>query len=116
LAGLLGQVFAYVDRPWKVLAEFPLRDGSHGPFMVEDERSGTGRALVVIVPSIGVLTILERVEGSAAVAALSAIAGYILGGPPAGSKRYGAQGRVHFPASFEVASGICSHHAAPSRS
>jgi hypothetical protein len=37
-------------------------------------------AIVIIAPLIGVLTILDRVEGSAAVAALSAIAGYILGG------------------------------------
>jgi hypothetical protein len=36
-------------------------------------------ALIVIVPLIGALAILERVSGEAAVAALSAIAGYTLG-------------------------------------
>lgn len=38
-------------------------------------------AIVVIVPLIGVLAILDKIEGAATIAALSAIAGYILGQP-----------------------------------
>jgi hypothetical protein len=37
-------------------------------------------ALVIIVPAICLLSLLDRIHGSAAIAALSAIAGYVLGG------------------------------------
>jgi hypothetical protein len=37
-------------------------------------------ALIIIVPAICVLSLLDKVNGSAAIAALSAIAGYVLGG------------------------------------
>jgi hypothetical protein len=37
-------------------------------------------ALIVIVPVIMMLTLLDKIQGSAAIAALSAIAGYVLGG------------------------------------
>jgi hypothetical protein len=46
------------------------------------EGNAIGRvvALVIIVPAIFVLSVLDRVNGAAAIAALSAIAGYVLGG------------------------------------
>lgn len=37
-------------------------------------------ALVIIVPSIFVLTLVGRIDGAVAAAALSGIAGYVLGG------------------------------------
>jgi hypothetical protein len=37
-------------------------------------------ALVVVVPAITLLALLDRINGAAAIAALSAIAGYVLGG------------------------------------
>jgi hypothetical protein len=37
-------------------------------------------ALVVIVPLLGILTILDKIDGPVAATALSAIAGYVLGG------------------------------------
>jgi hypothetical protein len=40
-------------------------------------------ALVVIVPLLGVLAILDKIDGAVAATALSAIAGYVLGGTTA---------------------------------
>jgi hypothetical protein len=37
-------------------------------------------ALIIIVPAICVLALLDKINGAAAIAALSAIAGYVLGG------------------------------------
>jgi hypothetical protein len=37
-------------------------------------------SLVIVVPAIALLALLDKVEGAAAIAALSAIAGYVLGG------------------------------------
>jgi hypothetical protein len=37
-------------------------------------------ALVVVVPAIALLALLDKINGAAAIAALSAIAGYVLGG------------------------------------
>jgi hypothetical protein len=37
-------------------------------------------ALVIIVPAIVTLALLDKISGSATIAALSAIAGYVLGG------------------------------------
>jgi hypothetical protein len=42
-------------------------------------------SLLIIVPTIWTLTMQDKVAGSAAIAALSAIAGYVLGGTSAGS-------------------------------
>jgi hypothetical protein len=39
-------------------------------------------ALVVIVPLLGALAILDKIEGPVAAAALSGIAGYVLGQTP----------------------------------
>jgi hypothetical protein len=41
-------------------------------------------ALILVIPSIVALTILDKVEGSAALAALSAVVGYILGSSTGG--------------------------------
>jgi hypothetical protein len=37
-------------------------------------------ALIIVVPAICVLSVLDKINGAAAIAALSAIAGYVLGG------------------------------------
>jgi hypothetical protein len=37
-------------------------------------------SLLIIVPAICVLSMLDKINGAAAIAALSAIAGYVLGG------------------------------------
>jgi hypothetical protein len=42
-------------------------------------------ALIIIVPAICVLSMLDKINGAAAIAALSAIAGYVLGGTTGGS-------------------------------
>jgi hypothetical protein len=48
--------------------------------MIGEGRSLTRMAAVVVItPLIGVLCLTDKVEGSAAIAALSAIAGYVLG-------------------------------------
>jgi hypothetical protein len=43
-------------------------------------------ALLLVIPSIVGLTILDKVEGSAALAALSAVVGYILGSSTGGGQ------------------------------
>jgi hypothetical protein len=43
-------------------------------------------ALILVIPSIVALTILDKVEGSAALAALSAVVGYILGSSTGGGQ------------------------------
>ena len=48
--------------------------------MVEGHVVSRAVALFLIVPTIASLCLLDKISGEAAVAALSAIAGYILGG------------------------------------
>jgi hypothetical protein len=53
--------------------------------MIDGRIISRGIVLFLIVPVIAILTIQDKITGEAAVAALSAIAGYILGGTTAGS-------------------------------
>lgn len=52
--------------------------------MVEGRIISRAIVLFLIIPIIAVLCVRERISGEAALAALSAIAGYILGGTQAG--------------------------------
>lgn len=51
--------------------------------MIDGRIIARGIAIFLIVPTIAILCVQERISGEAAVAALSAIAGYILGGTAA---------------------------------
>ena len=53
--------------------------------LVEGRVISRGVVIFLIVPIIAILTIQDKITGEAAVAALSAIAGYILGGVQAGN-------------------------------
>ena len=48
--------------------------------MIDGRIVSRGIAVFLIVPTIAILCVQERISGEAAVASLSAIAGYILGG------------------------------------
>lgn len=52
--------------------------------MIEGKIIQRAIVLFLIIPIIAILCIRERISGEAALAALSAIAGYILGGSQAG--------------------------------
>lgn len=52
--------------------------------MIEGKIIARGIVLFLIIPLIAILCLRERITGEAALAALSAIAGYILGGATAG--------------------------------
>lgn len=47
--------------------------------MIDGRIISRGVAIFLIVPTIAILCVQERISGEAAVAALSAIAGYVLG-------------------------------------
>ena len=52
--------------------------------MIEGRIISRAIVLILIIPIIAILCVQERITGEAALAALSAIAGYILGGTQAG--------------------------------
>jgi hypothetical protein len=52
--------------------------------MIEGRVVSRGIVLFLIVPTIAVLCVQDKITGEAALAALSAIAGYILGGTQPG--------------------------------
>lgn len=52
--------------------------------MIDGRIISRGIVLFLIVPTIAILTLQDKITGEAAIAALSAIAGYILGGTTAG--------------------------------
>lgn len=58
----------------------PAESGRIIEAMVKSQAIGKAIALFLIVPTIAVLSAMDKINGAAAIAALSAIAGYVLGG------------------------------------
>ena len=81
IAVSMGMLLAFVGLVVALFAEMPRdRVGQIVQTMVETHAVGRGIALFLIVPTIAVLAALDKINGAAAIAALSAIAGYVLGG------------------------------------
>ena len=81
IAVSMGMLLAFVGLVVALFAVVPRdRAAQIVQTMVESHAVGRGIALFLIVPTIAVLAALDKINGAAAIAALSAIAGYVLGG------------------------------------